>query len=213
MKITDKLVLHIKQFGVLKTFLDVIYKIVYVLFGWRTKVLFQLKYEINYQKHCNAVLNSGVVAKELSYEDFLKGDPHCFNQVKLDIVKGRFAIKDVFYPIGIVKENKLVYSMWIMLPHKCTYQDTYGIPLAEDEALLLDDYCHTSFRGLGFHRTMADFRLKKIYELGKKRAVVYVLSRNKPAMKVQFHSGFRMTACIKVIEFMNKRKVKIQKIN
>jgi len=68
--------------------------------------------------------------------------------------------------------------------------DTKPIYLADDEGLLEDSYCAPSARGRGIHGKMNIFRIKKLYEFGKKKVIVIILDGNTPAMKVQLKNGF-----------------------
>jgi hypothetical protein len=71
-----------------------------------------------------------------------------------------------------------------------------GIELEDNEALLIDSYCHPDYRKYGIHLYMNNFRLEQIMSEGKNRVVVIVLKENRPARTTQRKSGFR---CEKVI--------------
>jgi RimJ/RimL family protein N-acetyltransferase len=165
-----------------------------------------LKYNIDYKKHCGKVLISNLEVKELGYSDFLQGDKSRFGLRLLEIIKHRLQNGQYYYPIGVMDGGILVYSSWIMLPHASDIEDTFGISLGEDEALLLEDYCHVDYRGKGIHSTILNVRLKKIHDLGKKRGVIYIMNGNRPAMTPIIRSGFKVTGKIKMIEIGCKKK-------
>ena len=127
--------------------------------------------------------------KELTYEDFLKGDKTVFHGPKLELVKNR--LQDSNYKCyGIIENGKLVYSTWISLERLGLSVNTKPIYLLPYEGLLEDSYCDPIARGRGLHGLMNFYRLKKLYELGKTTVLAMVLDGNTPAMKVQLKSGF-----------------------
>jgi len=127
--------------------------------------------------------------KELEYADFLTGDPREFTEPKLAFIKKR--LEDPNYRCyGIIENGKLIYSTWISLHKLGLSVDTRPIYLSEDEGLLEDSYCAHSARGRGIHGKMNSYRIKKLYELGKRRVVVIVLDGNTAAFKVQLKQGF-----------------------
>ena len=73
-----------------------------------------------------------------------------------------------------------------------------GIELEDNEALLIDSYCHPKYREYGIHLYMNNFRLEQIMNEGKNRVVAIVLKENKPARITQRKSGFR---CEKMITY------------
>ena len=127
--------------------------------------------------------------KELTYEDFLKGDRTVFHGKKLELIKER--LQDSNYNCyGIIENGKLVYSTWISLERLGLSVNTNPINLMPNEGLLEDSYCDPIARGHGLHGLMNYYRLKILYELGKTRVLAMVLDGNTPAMKVQLKSGF-----------------------
>lgn len=127
--------------------------------------------------------------KELTYEDFLKGDKTVFHGEKLELIKNR--LQDSNYKCyGIIENGKLVYSTWISLERLGLSVNTKPIYLLPHEGLLEDSYCAPVARGRGLHGLMNFYRLKKLYELGKTTVLAMVLDGNTPAMKVQLKSGF-----------------------
>jgi len=139
----------------------------------------------------NKTLNGfDLPVKELTYEDFLKGDKTVFNGEKLDLIKAR--VEDPYYKAyGIIENGRLIYSTWISLK-------LLGLPIImknpifmdDDEGLLEDSYCDPIARGRGLHGKMNNYRIKKLYELGKRRVIALVLDGNIPALKVQSKCGF-----------------------
>lgn len=127
--------------------------------------------------------------KELTYEDFLKGDKVVFYGKKLALVKNR--LQDSNYKCyGIIENDRLIYSTWISLKRLGLSVNTKPIYLLPNEGLLEDSYCDPIARGRGLHSKMNYFRIKKLYEFGKNRVLAIVLDGNTPAMKVQLKSGF-----------------------
>lgn len=128
--------------------------------------------------------------KELSYEDFLKGNKDVFSDSKLAFIKDR--LKDPNYrAYGIIEDGYLIYSTWISLNKLGLSVDTREILLADDEGLLEDSFCDYRARGRGIHGMMNWWRIRKLYELGKRKVIVIVLDGNAPAFKVQFKCGFK----------------------
>lgn len=126
--------------------------------------------------------------KELTYEDFLKGNKTTFNEKKLEVIKAR--LQDPNYKCyGIIENDVLIYSTWFSLERLGLSVNTKPIYLLPDEGLLEDSYCDPIARGRGLHSMMNFFRIKKLYELGRNRVLGMVLEGNTPAFKVQFKSG------------------------
>lgn len=126
--------------------------------------------------------------KELTYEDFLKGNKTTFNEKKLAIIKAR--LQDSNYKCyGIIENDVLIYSTWFSLERLGLSVNTKPIYLLPNEGLLEDSYCDPIARGRGLHSMMNFYRIKKLYELGRNRVLGMVLEGNTPAFKVQFKSG------------------------
>lgn len=128
--------------------------------------------------------------KELTYEDFLKGDPQVFHGCKLMVYKQRFE-DDSYRAYGIIENDRLIYSTWISLHRMGMSIETHPVYLANNEGYLEDSYCDPIARGRGLHSRMNNYRIKKIYEAGKNRVIAIVQEGNAPAFKVQFKSGFQ----------------------
>lgn len=127
--------------------------------------------------------------KELTYEDFLKGDKTVFHGKKLELIKER--LQDVNYKCyGIIENGRMIYSTWISLERLGLSVNTKPIYMLPNEGLLEDSYCDPIARGRGIHGLMNFYRIKKLYELGKTTVLAMVLDGNTPAMKVQLKSGF-----------------------
>lgn len=126
--------------------------------------------------------------KELTYEDFLKGNKTTFNEKKLAVIKAR--LQDPNYKCyGIIENDVLIYSTWFSLERLGLSVNTKPIYLLPKEGLLEDSYCDPIARGRGIHSMMNFYRIKKLYELGRNRVLGMVLEGNTPAFKVQFKSG------------------------
>lgn len=126
--------------------------------------------------------------KELTYEDFLKGNKTTFNEKKLAIIKARLQDKN-YKCYGIIENDVLIYSTWFSLERLGLSVNTKPIYLLPNEGLLEDSYCDPIARGRGLHSMMNFYRIKKLYELGRNRVLGMVLEGNTPAFKVQFKSG------------------------
>lgn len=154
--------------------------------------------QIDYKSRYSQFKLSGISdVKTLSYNDFLLGDKDVFTERKLEIIQKRSENRD-YYPYGIIKDNRLVYSCWVSLTEIEFPNSLSKDFLLPEEALLVDDYCSPSERGKGIHTAMNSYRLCRIFELGKKQAVVIILKENIPAYKSQRKVGFEtaFTYCV-----------------
>jgi hypothetical protein len=143
--------------------------------------------------------------KELTLDDFNKGDPSVFNDKKMDLIKFRFE-SGKYWAYGIFNKDKLVYSCWITT-HEISFPDKYNksITLNSNEGFLVDAYCHPTFRGKGLHSKMNLFRLSQLHKMGKDKNIVLVLSENTPAVKSQLKSGFTISKKISFLKIWNKQ--------
>lgn len=131
-----------------------------------------------------------LLVRELKYEDFLKGNKQVFSSAKLAFIKAR--LKDPNYKAyGIIENDYLIYSTWVSLKKLGLSVDTKEILLSDDEGLLEDSFCDPIARGRGIHGKMNWWRIRKLYELGKRRVIAIVLDGNAPAFKVQTKCGFK----------------------
>lgn len=138
----------------------------------------------------NSILkNFDLPAKELVYDDFLKGDPNVFKGEKMELYKKRFQ-DNTYEAFGIMENDRLVYSTWISYHRVGMTVETKPVKLLPNEGYLEDSYCDPIARGRGFHEKMNIFRIKKIYESGRNRVIAIVQDGNIPAMKVQLKCGF-----------------------
>jgi hypothetical protein len=126
--------------------------------------------------------------KELTYEDFLLGDPNVFKGAKMELYKQRFQ-DPTYKAYGIIENGRLVYSTWISYHHMGMSIETKPVYLAPNEGYLEDSYCDPIARGRGLHGRMNNFRIQKILESGRNRVIAIVQHGNTPAFKVQFKSG------------------------
>ena len=163
---------------------------------FKTKILkaHYLRLNINIDGLNTKLKDFNLDVKELTYEDFLKGDPSVFKGEKLNLYKRR--LKDETYKAyGIIENGKLVYSTWISLHRVGMSIETKPVFLAENEGYLEDSYCNPIARGRGLHSQMNNYRILKIHEAGKTRVIAIVQHGNTPAFKVQFKSGFEDLGC------------------
>ena len=137
----------------------------------------------------NMMTDFNLEVKELCYEDFLLGDKNVFKGKKLELIKNRLT-DDNYKAYGIIEYGILVYSTWFSTKNVGLPIPTKPIPMLSKEGLLEDSYTDPIARGRGMHSQMNNYRLLKLYELGKTRVLVLVLHGNTPAFKVQFRSGF-----------------------
>lgn len=126
--------------------------------------------------------------KELTYEDFLLGDPNEFQGSKMDVYRKRFQ-DPTYKAYGIIENGRLVYSTWISYHKMGMSIEAKPQFLADNEGYLEDSYCDPVARGRGLHGKMNNYRIQKIMEDGKERVIVIVQEGNTPAFKVQFKSG------------------------
>lgn len=149
-----------------------------------------LRLEINMEDVSKNLVGFDLPVKELSYEDFLKGDQSVFTEKKLELIRER--LKDSNYrAYGIIENGKLIYSTWISLDRLGLSVDTSYIKMNSDEGLLEDSFCDYIARGRGIHGKMNYWRIRKLHEFGKTKVLAMVLDGNTPAMKVQLKCGFK----------------------
>ena len=184
-----KYIKNIKKYGVsksLKILLDNVFKISVMMFHY-------LKMNIDFEDATKQSQSIEPEVIELNYDVFLTGDATIFTKTKLEIINARL-MNPSYKAYGIVKNSKLIYSTWISL-------DKLGLPvksnykLLPEEGLLEDSYCHPAERGNGLHGQMNYYRLRKMYELGKRKCIAIVLDGNTAAYNVQIKSGFRDLGC------------------
>ncbi|MCY1635011.1 hypothetical protein [Marinifilum sp. D737] len=142
--------------------------------------------------------------EELSLSDFEKGDPNDFTASKFELIKSRFE-SGKYWAFGIIKNDMLVYSCWINTAElQFPTRFFKRFPFRADEGLLQDAYCHPDYRGKKYHSKMNLYRLFKLYELKKKKAIVIVLNDNIPAFKSQLKSGFIVENKITFLKILNR---------
>lgn len=172
------------------TFKDYKNYILHRIFKISVGKIHYLRLEIDIDEVNKQLEGFDLPVKELTYEDFLKGNPDTFNEKKLALNKAR--LQDPNYKCyGIIENGKLIYSTWISLDKLGLSVDTKYIKMNPDEGLLEDSFCDYCARGRGIHGKMNFWRIRKLYELGKRKVLAMVLDGNTPAMKVQLKSGFK----------------------
>lgn len=128
---------------------------------------------------------------------------------KLALFRQRLSKED-YKGYGFLHEDSLIYYTWISFKKFEMSIQSKGIELKDNEALLLDSYCHPAYRKFGIHQYMNNFRLEQIKSEGKNSVVVIVLKENKPARITQRKSGFKCEKMIiynKFFKFYEKTKL------
>lgn len=147
-----------------------------------------LRLNINPQKLEELMKDFDLDVKELTYDDFIRGDQNVFKGKKLELYKQRCA-DPTYKAYGIIEKGKLVYSTWISYHRMGMSIERKPQYLASNEGYLEDSYCDPVARGRGLHGKMNNYRIQKIMEAGKERVIAIVQDGNVPAFKVQFRSG------------------------
>lgn len=147
--------------------------------------------------------------RELNLQDFECASHFCFLKEKLSTFRKRLGDTN-YKALGAFSDGRLIYFCWLSLDIVETFvkQDDI-IVLNKDEGLLLDAYTHRDYRGLGIHTYMNAVRLNTLIDLGRKTAVVLILSENIPAIKSQAKVGFSAKYLVFYTEAF--RKVSIRK--
>ena len=198
---------HIKdsfiQYG-LKGFLKRSIKYLLRKIGIRFDSFFYMTLNINEKEDIKQFKDTCLPqVKLLCYEDFLLGDKDNFTNSKLNIIKQRLE-DDSYLPYGILENNELIYSCWISLNKFETLGGVINNNLEHDEGLLLDAYCSPKARGRGLHNSMNAYRIWQLYRKSKSKAIVVVLTENKPAYKSQIKVGFKTAFTYTVIIIWGK---------
>lgn len=66
--------------------------------------------------------------------------------------------------------------------------------LMEDDCLFWDDYTHPDFRGKGLHKDLNLFRIARMVEYGKKRALTFIANYNRASRVGYERSGFNLSS-------------------
>jgi hypothetical protein len=175
-----------------------------------------LKTNINYDKILSQLENTDFKFKELKYNDFLLGDPNEFTKKKLKIIKNRLE-NNTHRCYGFLDKNTLAYSCWISLDKIELPIISSNFNLSNDEGFLYDAFCHPLYRGKGLHSNFNLFRMKSLYELGKRECLVFVFKGNTSALRVQYKCGFIDLGSFKVgkifaINFTTLKKNRFDKL-
>jgi L-amino acid N-acyltransferase YncA len=174
-----------KEYNIKRVFIFFQYRILHTY--WHKA--HYLRLNINIDRTNELLKGFDLDVRELTYDDFLKGDPCVFKGKKMEIYRQR--CKDKTYKAyGIIESGRLIYSTWVSLHRMGMSIETKPVYLAPNEGYLEDSYCDPIARGRGLHSQMNNYRIMKIYEAGKNRVIAIVLEGNTPAFKVQFKSGF-----------------------
>ncbi|WP_418892372.1 hypothetical protein [Limibacterium fermenti] len=114
----------------------------------------------------------------------------------------------------VLDKRKVCYYTWISLTHFIFPRYVKEVrKLDVDTAFLFDSQCAKEYRGNGFHSYMNIFRLQKISEANKTKALGLILAGNMPALKVQLKSGMKITHIISTFycDWLNINKIKFTK--
>lgn len=164
--------------------------------GIRKEQYYLFQIEITKEKlECNP-LAEGFDAVEINAYNINEYDFSLFEK-KINQFINRLS-NPTFRMYAVVEGKKVCYYTWISF-------DEFIFPryveqkkeLNHDEAFLFDSACAEEYKGRGFHSYMNIFRLRKIYESGRKSGLVLVLEGNSPAMKVQVKSGMKIVKVMK----------------
>ena len=129
------------------------------------------------------------VVKPLSIEDFLLGDKEEFTPGNIEVIKNRFG-DNSYRAYGVIENQKLIYSSWISLEKLgLPVVLKEGLQLADEQGYIEDSYCSVQARGRGIHTRMISYQLSRLYDYGKKSAVVTVIEGNIPALKANLKNG------------------------
>lgn len=139
---------------------------------------------------------------QLCLEDFQKGDKSYFTQEKMVIYEEWLKDPNV-EAYGIYIDDVLAYSAWISYK-MLIISEKIMLPLQDEEALLLDAWCHIDYRGRGLHTVMNRYRLMKMREREKTKVKAIVRKNNKPALKTQLKSGLKIVSSLKMLVLFNK---------
>ena len=171
------------------SFKDLVLIFLRKLLGTQIGKIHYLRLNTDIEKTKSMLKDFNLNVKELCYEDFLLGDKAVFKGKKLKSIRSRL-LDDNYKAYGVIENGKLIYSTWISTKNLGLPVQTKPIPMLPYEGLLEDSYCNPIARGKGMHSQMNQFRILKLYELGKSRVLALVLDGNIPAFKAQSKSGF-----------------------
>lgn len=179
------------------------------LLGIRLEKYYLFQIEIEEEKLENKPLAVGFDVVEITDKNIGKYDFSLF-QRKIDRFKAR--LNNPNFRLYAVVESRLVcYYTWISYEFFIFPRYVSQVKkLQSDEAFLFDSACANEYKGRGFHTYMNIFRLRKIYENGRHKALVLVLSGNTPAINVQKKSGMKIIKLMRTFHcnFMNIDRVK-----
>ncbi len=177
--------------------------------GVRIEKYYLFQIEIEEEKLENKPLAVGFDVVEITDKNIGKYDFSLF-QRKIDRFKAR--LNNPNFRLYAVVESRLVcYYTWISYEFFIFPRYVGQVKkLQSDEAFLFDSACANEYKGRGLHTYMNIFRLRKIYENGRHKALVLVLSGNTPAINVQKKSGMKIIKLMRTFHcnFMNIDRVK-----
>lgn len=191
----DTLILKIKnifkQYGFKGFILRVIKKVLSWI-GIRFNRYYYLINDIDYDVQVEYWRKNGknLNVNELTYADFLLGDPYIFNNKKLITIKERLR-KGSYKAWGIMVNGELIISCWLSFKELRVSNSIINEDLNSDECLMLDAYCTPDYRGRGLHGNMCAYRLMKAYEAGREKCITIVLNENRVSTKSLLKVGFK----------------------
>lgn len=179
----------IKQYGLLNSICRIMKKIA-CLFGLNIHTYYilyrDLKNEINLFD-----LPEGAQIKDLSFDDFKESKFYLlYPQSKRELYKKRFA-DNKYQAFGMKINGDLVYMTWIATDFIKIDKIGYIKRLKKGEGVLMDSFTLSEARGLGIHRYMNGYRLKKLKEIAAHRVYVAFMAENVPALKTQVRHNFK----------------------
>lgn len=185
----EELRASIKQYGMLNSISRITKK---------TAVLFGLDIQTYYILYRDLVgeiklfdLPKGALIKSLSFTDFKESKFYfLYPQSKRELYKKRFADKK-YHAFGMKINGELVYITWITTDFIKIDKIGYTKRLKKGEGALMDSYTLSEARGLGIHRYMNGYRLKRLREIGAHKVYVAFMAENVPALKTQVRHNFK----------------------
>lgn len=136
-------------------------------------------------------LENNIIIRNLKIEDYNTEEYKYF----LDERRENIYIERLNNPniegLGLFINNKLAFSTWINF-EILHLSEKIKLNMPLDSALIFDSYSHPNYRRKGYHKMMNLFRLHRICEKGKTKAITFVLSYNKPSINSLKKAGFEV---------------------
>lgn len=156
-----------------------------------------------------AALPEGFEIKRLQYEDIEASGLIAFTGQQKSVYRKRIG-QDGYECYAIYNKGEMVYYFSIsMQTMECPLPEDM-LQLGPDEGLLVDGYCHPQYRGMKLHTSMSLFLLQRLRDMGKKKAVTFIIKENMPARKSQERIGFSLDKAFLVVRIFGKRMVSVK---